>query len=356
MAAQQKQQFPRHSVPLPAGRFIAGSFTTIQTKDGQGRERANPSYWIGIAVAKNQPGVDETLARIYAVKEDYRHHQPTYNAATQWLSGPFKWKIFDGDTHEKWKGREGAAGCWIFGLGQPYEIKTVNVANGQPLDRAAIGLGDYVDGEISVVISGLTDQNAGVYLNPDMIRFLQTGPRIQLGKTYEQTFGNRAVVMPVNMLPVTGPANTPPASGQLPPPPGAAPGAPAAPGMTPPPGQLPPPAAPAGFAAGMTPPPGVPNAPAAAPGVPVPPSAGTLPPPSTAPTAAPSHLPPPQVGFSAGPAAPAAPPAPAAAVMAPCYAKQVADPYGVPHTPGWRYVPVAADGTGNTWVADPTSV
>lgn len=346
--AQQKQQHPGHSIPIPAGRFVAGSLTTIQTKDGQGRERQNPGYWFGLAVAKTQPGVDQALAQIYAMREDYRSHAATYAAAGQWLAGAFKWKVFDGDTHASWKGREGAAGCWIFGLGQTFPIKCVSAQTGQAHDANAIGLGDYVDVDCTGRINGLTDGNAGIYLNPDMVRFIQTGPRIVLGKTYEQAFGNRPVQLPVNALPVTGPAAAPAGAPALPPP-GAPPaGGPGfATGVTPPPVPTPPPAGAPAVPAGAPPaPPAALPAPGAIPGAPPAPA-----------TVSPSNPPavPPQPGFSAGPAAPPAP-APAVAVPAPCYAKQVADHYGVPHTPGYRYVPADGAGGGNTWVVDPTSV
>lgn len=353
MNAQNK--FPRHNVPIPGGRYIAGSITTIQD-DGK-YKRENPGYWFAVAVAKTQPGVDQALGAIYNVRNDYTHAAAVKQRADAWLSGTFKWKIWDGDTDEKWKGKEGATGCWIFGFGQTFEIRCCDINNVQ-IDGKLIEPGDYVDVAASVSINGLTDHNAGIYLNPDGVRFLGKGQRIQIGRSFNEMFADRPATLPPGaMAAPAAPANSG-APGGLPapamtPPPGAAPN-------TPPPGAVPPPAsAGPGFAGNPTPPPsyaGAPAVPAAAtpgavPPTPAPGSPGTVSHTSVPGAVSPSNPPhvPPAQGFAAG--APAAPQPPAPPPAPTPTAAQVAAQYGVPHHVGWRYDP----GT-NQYVTDPTSV
>lgn len=332
----KKQQFPRHDLYIPSSRLVRGSLTEKQTEDFQKRERETPVYWFAVACSKNQPGAQEALGVIYncGVTDYANAPQNVKGEIALWLgANKFAWRVFDGDTHPKWKDREGCAGSWIFSLSTTFDIRCANAQN-QQIDPAELYLGCYIDVAANVCINGLTDHTAGVFINPEGVRFLGHGEKIIVGKSIDEMFANRPAVTPAGALPAPTAPGTPVTPGALP-----APAAPPAPATAP------------AFQGGVTPPPTLPPAgsPAAVPAVPagatpVIPAPG-IPAPGVPTTASPSSVPS-HPGILTPPAAPPAPPA-----AAPLTAAQVAAQYGVQHYPGHRYDPAA-----NAYVPDPTSV
>jgi hypothetical protein len=236
---------------LPPGRVVMGSLYDLQTKDQQGREREKPNIFFGVAVPKTDPEVAAVLNIINQTA--WGHYQNITHIADQLKQGldapNFAWKVEDGDS-KKNAGREGFAGCWVFRFSTSiYPIKTGDSQN-NPIDPSTIKCGYYVDIAGNCAPNELTDKNAGVYLNPVVVRLLGYGKEIQQGPSVAQAFATRAAVLPAgaSALPVaTGtPGGAPGPMGQ--------PATPAAPGGFPGIGGAPAPAAP-GFAAGPIAPP-----------------------------------------------------------------------------------------------------
>jgi hypothetical protein len=237
---------------LPPGRVVMGSLFELQTKDQQGREREKPNIFFGVAVPKTDPEVAAVLNIINQTAQAYYGNTHIAAQLAMGLNAPnFAWKVDDGDS-EKNKGREGFAGCWVFRFSTSiYPVKTGDSQN-NPIDPSTIKCGYYVDIAGNCTPNELTDKNAGVYLNPVVVRLLGYGKEIQQGPSVAQAFANRAAVLPAgaSALPVaTGtPGGAPGPIGQP------APATPAAPGGFPGIGGAPTPPAP-GFAAGPIAPP-----------------------------------------------------------------------------------------------------
>lgn len=242
---------------LPPGRMVGGSMHELQTKDQQGRDREKPGLYFAVAVPKTEPTIAGILQTISQVA--WQHYQNVASIADQLkqgLSAPnFAWKVEDGDA-PKHAGREGYAGCWVFRFSTSIiPIKTGD-SQDNPIDPTTIKCGFYIDVLGSCAVNGLTDKNAGVYLNPNGVRLLGYGKEIQIGPSIAQMFANRQASLPpgASALPVT---SGPPAGAPAPinqPPAGGAPalGGPGfAAGVTPPPapGALPPPPPPGVLAA-----------------------------------------------------------------------------------------------------------
>lgn len=337
-----KTVYPKTLINIPPGRLISGDLVKLQTKDHLGADLPADRHHIFFALAvpkltaqgQPDPDVQAVLGLIYNAALQGYHQQPAVlPRVQQWLAAvDFAWKIDDGDEVKagrktQWKDREGGAGCYIFKFSTMFApVKTCDKDNNS-CDPNQINLGDYVDVRASVSINGLADRTAGIYMNPDAVRFLAFGQRISTGVSFEEAFANT-------------PARIPP-GGMLTPPSGAGP-------ML-----LAPPAVHAA-APGMTPPPAVPNVPASVPGVP----AGATPglavhgmqATGSPGIVSPSSLPPgtvPHVAFLQPQAAPVAAPV----VVELCAAAQIAAHHKQTHHAGWRYNPQS-----NAYDADPLSV
>jgi hypothetical protein len=269
-----KPKYPTFDIPFPAGRFVLGSLTELQTKDNNGRDRKNPTLFVAVAVDKRTPGIDDILGNIIG----YARHTYQYvnggQQVQQRLAQPnfaaksgFAWKIKDGDHDPKWAAREGCPGSWIFCFGTSYAPARCCDTNFQQIDARVIGLGDWVQVFSTVAINGETGETAGLYLNPNGVMFLGTGQRIiPAGQSFEQMFAGRVGQLP----PGAQPPQAAPGQAYGQPAPNYAPqGQQAAPGYAPPPqvgGYAPPlAAAPNG---GYTPSPGAQNVMAAQQGQP----------------------------------------------------------------------------------------
>lgn len=226
---------------LPPGRIVMGSTHEVQTKDQQGRDREKPTIFFAVAVPKTDPNVAAILTTINQVA--WAHYQNITHIADQLKQGlnapNFAWKVEDGDSAKN-KDREGFAGCWVFRFSTSiFPIKAGDV-NNSPIDPAMIKTGYYVDVSASCAPNGLTDKNAGVYLNPNGVRLLGYGKEIQTGPTIGQMFAQHTPQLPpgASALPVAdgnplgGPAPAAPPAGMpgvgAPPPPATPPAPPPA--------------------------------------------------------------------------------------------------------------------------------
>lgn len=212
----------------PPGRMVMGSTHEVWTKDLQGRDREKPGLFFGVAVPKTDLRCNELLKLFTQVAWNHYQHMPQQaEQIALGLKAPnFAWKVEDGDD-KKNAGREGFAGCWVFRFATsiiPLKCGDNNTPP-NPIDPAIIECGYYVDVSGSVAPNGLTDKNAGIYLNPNGVRLLGYGPIIQQGQSVGQMFANQPAVLPpgASALPVASAGATPGAPMPAPATPGAPP-------------------------------------------------------------------------------------------------------------------------------------
>jgi hypothetical protein len=190
---------------LPPGRMVMGDLVSLQENDQQGRKREHPTVFFGVAVPKTDARVNGVLEIIRNVAWSHYQHTPGIkDQIALGLAAPnFAWKVDDGDS-EKNKDREGFAGCWIFRYATTIIPVKAGDSQDNPIDPAVIKCGFYIDVSSSVAPNGLTDKNAGVYLNPVGVRLLGYGKEIQWGPTIKQMFAQHAATLPpgASALPV----------------------------------------------------------------------------------------------------------------------------------------------------------
>lgn len=297
----QRVQYPKQALTFNRARYINGSLTKKTTTDHENKPLPEEKhhFWLAFAVEKNNPETQQNMGVIFNhTRQSYAAFGAQLAAVVaqidMWLAAPaFAWKIVDGDTNERWKNREGAAGCFVIFVKSNFPITCFDGLN-KPLAREAFRLGDYVDIGVSVEINGKPGGTAGIYINPTALRWREEGPEITIGADPNAVFGAALGSGYTRALPTpqTAPASASPTGGY--------PGAPSH-GVPPTMGQTIP-------------------APAGMPGV-----AGAAP-------GAPAH-------YGAAPS-PALMSPPAAATTMPT-AEQIAAQYGVQHHPGWRFDPTS---------------
>lgn len=202
--SQQKQKYPGFDIPFPAGRFVLGSLTELQTKDNNGRDRKNPTLFIAVAIDKRDPSIGGIIDNIIGYTRHTYGFVPGGQQVQQRLAQPnfaaksgFAWKIKDGDADPKWAAREGCPGNWIFCFGTSYAPARCCDTNFQQIDPRVIGLGDWVQVFSTVNVNAEVGDTAGIYLNPNGVMFLGTGQRIiPAGQSFEQMFGGRVAALP----------------------------------------------------------------------------------------------------------------------------------------------------------------
>lgn len=323
-------KYPEVGFKLPRSRFISGDAAKKKTTDHE-RKPLQPDkyhFWMAFAVPKTSPGAHEAVNGIVA--HAWNTYQTVAGAANVMekiklgihVPEGFSWKIDDGDTHPTWSKKDYCRGCYIF---QPKTyFDTVNVIDNAhvPMDPSLMKHGDFVDLYVTSSINGQLGHTAGVHLNPNVVRWLETGPRIAVASADADTL----------MGPAVGTGYVAPQAGAMPS------------HMTTPGHIAPPP-----------PPPGIPGHGGAAPGhiAPPPPMTPAAPPPPPAETneawnlrhtgqAAPGHRFNPTTGaWDVAPAAP--PPPPPLAPVTPPPAPETNEQWNIRHTghvaPGHRFNP-----------------
>ena len=207
----------------PVGRLVQGDpfkgNTTdakgnpMTTKTGPNKGQPRTEYYVAIAIAKNDPGVDALIATIKG-------------AAAADMPGSvglphFAFKYEDGDStvpNKKNKrpcDREGWPGNWIFKLSTGFSPKCYTAGGASVLtDPTSIKRGYYV--RVSGSVRGNGDaENPGVYLNLSMVEFIAFGEELTSGPDGAQVFGSApAAVLPAGasatpIAPTTTPAPAP---------------------------------------------------------------------------------------------------------------------------------------------------
>lgn len=183
----------------PVGRLVQGSAFEAQTTDalgnplvvksGANKGQPRQSYFVALAVSKNDLGVNDTIGKIMNVaREEFPQY---FNAAGQLTKPDFALKITDGDsTVPNAKGikpcdREGWKGCWIFKFNSGFAPKCFTRGGEAVIVNSdEIKCGYYI--RIAATVSGNGSmQQPGVYLNHSIIELVGYGQEIKFGPTGE---------------------------------------------------------------------------------------------------------------------------------------------------------------------------
>ena len=197
----------------PVGRIIWGSVFEKQKEGYQGAkyDEGKEPFQFGLAILKNDPGVNGMLGTIYQTALAGYPNNPNLAQRIQneWNSGfangLFKFKIKDGDRpNDKGVYNPNSKGCWVFAFSTTLPLKCANNQNIE-IDPKQIECGYFVDVAYTVKVNELTDANAGIFMNPGIVRLLGFGEKIVGGPSIEEAFANHAA-----------PTNLPPGASQTP--------------------------------------------------------------------------------------------------------------------------------------------
>lgn len=215
----------KHQFFTSVGRFVYGDLTTKRDKDGQNRpiDPDKQRFEFGLAIRKDDPGVIPLIQGIagYAYNAYATRAPHIAQRIGNWMQtfDGFSMKISDGDKpNSRGQVNPNTQGCYVFWFSTAIDIIGASAAHANaqiPLDQ--IKRGYYVDVAGSAAINGLTDNNAGVYLNPTVVRLVAIGDEIVGSVDPQALFANHAA--PVNLPPGARPigsAPQPPAGAGMP--------------------------------------------------------------------------------------------------------------------------------------------
>lgn len=176
---------------LPPGRIVQGHPANKQTTDFKGNPKDTPSWYFAVAVEKTNPQVGQILGQIQAFAfnayNGYAHIQQRIQMG---LAGGFAFKIEDGDDPKN-QGKEGFRGCWIFKFSTSVGAPGCFDQNMNQIPPESVKTGFYVEVAASVAPNKLTDNNAGIYLNPDGVMLTWFAEEIRQGPSPQQMFAGR---------------------------------------------------------------------------------------------------------------------------------------------------------------------
>jgi hypothetical protein len=199
----------RMNMVLPAGRLVSGSLTEQNKTDHQNKPLPEDKwhYYFAVAVPKG-PEADAILSQLYQIAvAGYQQQPAVLNSINQGLAGPFAWKVNDGDQlRADGSVNDHTRGCYVFRFSTQYPPRACNNQNVE-IDPREIERGYYVDVSFSSSVNGATGAQAGIYLNPNIVRLLGFGERIMSGPTPDQAFADRPAALPAgaSATPVAGP-------------------------------------------------------------------------------------------------------------------------------------------------------
>jgi hypothetical protein len=232
------------------GRFVNGSLTEKRTKDNDGRPLAEDKqrFEFGIAFPKDDPDFQRILGELYGfLSSEYANKPQLMNMVNTWwqTQSGYSMKIADGDKPNARGGvNENTKGHYVVYFASNYPPQCCDPVN-QQIDPAAIKRGYYVQVAGNVAPNGLENHQAGIYVNPSVIRLVAEGEEIRGGVDAATAFGGTTaanIQMPAGARPLgTAMTQSPAAPGVGMPAPAAAPTTAPVPGPTAPagmPGQV----------------------------------------------------------------------------------------------------------------------
>jgi len=198
---------------LPVGRFVSGSLTEPRTRDYQNRPipEDKQRYEWGVAVPKDATGIQDVFNKLHEEAMTVHSQHPSVVAFN--LKG-YSWKVNDGDeANAQGKVNENHQGCWVFYFSSSFPPNVVDV-NNVKMDSRDIKRGYYIDMVFGASNNELTGDRAGIYLNPEFVRFVAFGEEIRGGRSAADAFANApAPVLPSGASSTPVPNGPPPSSG-----------------------------------------------------------------------------------------------------------------------------------------------
>lgn len=201
MAADIKPVMVRGRIVYTVGDLFKGDVAKTFGTQNLKLNKAGQSYreyGFGIAVPKAAladmgPGKDgEIWARV---------HEVAYTVfPNRQIPANFHMKYKDGDTGTNQDGtplntKKGYPGHIVFNCKTTMPIKFFRWENGQNFQVSeGIKCGDYVEVQLNINVH--TGTNAGLYLNPNAVRFLGFGEEIVNAPSAESIFGSAAPIVP----------------------------------------------------------------------------------------------------------------------------------------------------------------
>lgn len=203
----------------PVGRLVAGDCFRGNDKDATGNPllikngpnagKPRLDYYIGIAIAKTDPAVNELLRSIHSVAA--QSFPQLFDANGGCLSPTFAFKYVDGDSQipnrrgVKPCDKTGYPGHYVFSFSSGFAPRCyAQGGTSQIVDENAIKRGYYI--RISGTCRGNESLNQpGVFLNHSMVEFVAYGDEIRTGPDPTAVFGSA----PVAQLPA-GATTAPP--------------------------------------------------------------------------------------------------------------------------------------------------
>jgi len=186
------------NIVTPVGRIVQGSAFRGSTTDfydqpllwksGANKGQPRVEWYIGLAIAKDAPGIDELWASITAVAADARPQGVPQNYAYKFLDG-------DGvdSNGQPYSDREGHAGHFIFRFTTSYAPKCYK-DNGsgqmQEIPAEEVKTGFFVQIAGSIEDNGDTGK-PGLYMNLNMVNLVAFGAEINSGPDANQVFGGQ---------------------------------------------------------------------------------------------------------------------------------------------------------------------
>lgn len=229
------------------GRIVQGDVFKGQDTDAEGRPlviknglnagQPRLDYFIGVAIPKTDPGVNELIQEIRnAAKGSF---PALFDASGNCANPRFAFKYTDGDSNiPNTKGvapctREGFPGHYVFNFSSGFVPKAYTTGGAaQIVNPDEIKRGYYVRVYGSVRGNG-SQQQPGVFLNHSMVELVGYGDEITTGPVGTDVFGGAPVSLPVgaSATPTTSapPLAIPAASAGIVPAPAASPAAPITP-------------------------------------------------------------------------------------------------------------------------------
>lgn len=206
----------------PVGRFVSGDLTKKRAKDKDGRDIApdKQRFEFGIAFAKTDPAIGALIQQIaqYAYGEYGKTAPHIAQRVANWMQtlDGFSMKIANGDEpNARGQVNQNTAGHYVFYFSTSIDpIAAIAPTNAQ-IPPANIKRGWFVDIAGNVAINGLTDNNAGIYMNASVVRLVAEGEEIVGGIDPQAVFANHAAPMqlPPGARPIGSAPGLPPGSG-----------------------------------------------------------------------------------------------------------------------------------------------
>lgn len=177
----------KFSFNTPSGRLVYGSLTEKRNKDSNGRpiDPDKQRFEFGVAFPKQDPNIVPLIQQIAQhAKQFYSARAPhiaqRIDAWFQTLDG-FSMKVSDGDKpNAKGQVNQNTVGHWVMWFSTALDFQTVVYRNPTHVQIPAsdIKRGWWIDVAGTSAPNELLDHNAGVYINPMVVRLLYEADEI----------------------------------------------------------------------------------------------------------------------------------------------------------------------------------